>query len=253
MSGRRRPRALWPVARWWSRRGGERAARPDGRARAGGRTALELPLTRQVDPEDGGAALQGAAATVRDNEWVVLTSVTAVERFMGALRDARDLGSVLVAAVGPATADALERAGVEPDLVPAEHSAGGSSRRSRSGPGAWSGRVLFPSADLALQTIPAGSASKGWDVRGVEAYRTVARAAPEPALLDRVAAADALTFTAPSAVHAFGPCAPRTAGRCRRRRSSSASGRPRPRPHGRPGSTTCARPGVPRPRASSTS
>ena len=37
----------------------------------------------------------------------------------------------------------------------------------------------------------------------MEAYRTVARAAPEPALLDRVAAADALTFTAPSSVHAF--------------------------------------------------
>jgi uroporphyrinogen-III synthase len=44
---------------------------------------------------------------------------------------------------------------------------------------------------------------KGWDVNRVEAYRTVARAAPEPALLDRVAEADALTLTASSGVHAF--------------------------------------------------
>jgi uroporphyrinogen-III synthase len=43
----------------------------------------------------------------------------------------------------------------------------------------------------------------GWDVCRVEAYRTVPRPAPEPALLDRVAAADAVTFTAPSAVQAF--------------------------------------------------
>ena len=63
--------------------------------------------------------------------------------------------------------------------------------------------MLFPSADLAPETIPDGLGQKGWEVHRVEAYRTVARAAPEPALLDRVAAADALTFTAPSSVQAF--------------------------------------------------
>ena len=63
--------------------------------------------------------------------------------------------------------------------------------------------MLFPAADLAAGTIPDGLAQLGWDVRRVEAYRTVALADPEPALLDRVAAADALTFTAPSSVHAF--------------------------------------------------
>ena len=44
---------------------------------------------------------------------------------MAEFRDARALGPVLVAAVGPATADALRLAGVEPDLVPAEHGARG--------------------------------------------------------------------------------------------------------------------------------
>jgi uroporphyrinogen III methyltransferase/synthase len=177
-----------------------------------GATALELPLTRQVEPADGGAALAAVAASVQDNRWVVLTSVNAVERFIGALRDARALGGVLVAAVGPATADALRRDGVEPDLVPAEHSARGLVEEFPDADdadgvggagGAGAPRVLFPCADLAPDTIPDGLAAKGWDVRRVEAYRTVARGAPEPALLDRVAAADALALTATSAVQAF--------------------------------------------------
>jgi uroporphyrinogen III methyltransferase / synthase len=168
-----------------------------------GATALELPLTRQAEPEDGGAALRAAATAVQENDWVVLTSVNAVDRFMGALRDARALGSVLVAAVGPATADALRRTGVEPDLVPAEHSARGLVEEFPDAPSTGARRVLFPSADLAPDTIPDGLGQKRWDVHRVEAYRTVARAAPEPALLDRVAAADALTLTAASGVHAF--------------------------------------------------
>ncbi len=40
-------------------------------------------------------------------------------------------------------------------------------------------------------------------MRRVEAYRTVARTAPGSELLERVAAADALTFTATSSVDAF--------------------------------------------------
>jgi uroporphyrinogen III methyltransferase/synthase len=184
-------------------RGGERARSLVDALERAGASALELPLTRQVDPADGGAALGDAAATVRDNAWVVLTSVTAVERFMSALRDARDLGSVLVAAVGPTTADALRGAGVEADLVPAEHSARGLVEAFPDWADARSRRVLFPAADLAPATIPDGLVRLGWDVRRVEAYRTVPRTAPEPALLDRVATADAVTFTAPSTVQAF--------------------------------------------------
>jgi uroporphyrinogen III methyltransferase / synthase len=184
-------------------RAGERARGLVDALERVGATALELPLTRQVDPADGGVALRAAAAAVSDNEWVVVTSVTAVDRFLGALRDARALGSVRVAAVGPATADALRRSGVEPDLVPAEHSARGLVEEFPDPAGAGSRRVLFPSADLALGTIAEGLVQKGWDVHRVEAYRTVARAAPEAALLERVTAADALTFTATSSVQAF--------------------------------------------------
>ncbi len=169
--------------------------------RAGART-IELALTRQVDAADGGVALRAAAAVVGQYEWVVLTSVNAVDRFMAELRDARALGHALVAAVGPVTADALRLTGVEPDLVPAEHSARGLVE-SFPDPDVAGRRVLFPCADIAPDTIDAGLGEKGWAVRRVEAYRTVARAAPEPELLERVSNADALTLTSTSAVDAF--------------------------------------------------
>jgi uroporphyrinogen III methyltransferase / synthase len=187
-------------------RGGHRGEGLVGALERAGARTVALALTRQVDPADGGAALGAAAAAVREDDWVIFTSVNAVDRFMATLRDARELAGVQVAAVGPATADALRQAGVEPDLVPAEHSARGLVEEfpSRSaGATGTPGRVLFPCADLAPDTIPQGLTGKGWEVRRVEAYRTVARTAPEPALLERVEAADALTFTATSSVRAF--------------------------------------------------
>ncbi len=167
-----------------------------------GAAVVELPLTRQVDASDGGAALRAAAAGVGDRRWVVLTSVNAVDRFMAAVRDARALAPVLVAAVGPATADALRMAGVEPDLVPAEHSARGLVEEFPAADGADRG-VLFPCAPGAPGTVAEGLGQKGWEVQRVEAYRTVPLATPEPALLARVAAADALTLTATSSLRAF--------------------------------------------------
>ena len=110
-----------------------------------------------------------------------------------------------MAAVGPATADALRRAGIEPDLVPAEHSARGLVEEfPDAGAASGSRRVLFPCADLAPDTIPERARPEG--LGGARASRPTApcrAAAPEPALLDRVAAADAVTFTAASAVQAF--------------------------------------------------
>jgi uroporphyrinogen III methyltransferase/synthase len=169
-----------------------------------GAEAVEVPLTKQTDPADGGVALRDAAAEVQRYSWVILTSVNAVNRFMGSLRDARALGSAKVAAVGPATADALRMAGVEPDLVPAEHWAQGLIEVFPEADHASDDvRVLFPCADQAPSTIADGLALKGWDVRRVEAYRTVALSSPDPDLLARMADADALTFTASSSAKAF--------------------------------------------------
>ena len=141
-------------------RSGRSAAGLVGALEGAGAATVELPLTHQVDPSDGGAALRAAAAGVRGNRWVVLSSVNAVERLMAQLRDARALGDVQVAAVGPATADALRRAGVEPDLVPARHSAQGLVDEFPA-PGG-SGRSWSFSPAPTWRRTPSPRASAGW-------------------------------------------------------------------------------------------
>jgi uroporphyrinogen III methyltransferase / synthase len=183
-------------------RSGARAQGVSELVRQAGGRVIELPLTTQIGPADDGKALRAAAAAIEQYEWLVVTSVNAVERFVGELRDARTLARTKVAAVGPATADALRLGGIEPDLVPAEHWAQGLIEAFPDA-AAGSGPVLFPCADQAPSTIPDGLAEKGWRVDRVEAYRTVALTKVEPGTLELVAAADAVFFTAASSLRAF--------------------------------------------------
>jgi uroporphyrinogen III methyltransferase/synthase len=185
-------------------RSGWRAHRLVAALRAAGAEAITAPLTAQTGPHDGGVALRVAVGDVRNFRWVIFTSVNAVTRFMGEVRDARDFGTTLVAAVGPATADALRAAGVEPDLVPVDPRAAGLVAEFPdwiSGP--TNNRVLFPCAEQAPSTIPDALSEKGWEVRRVEAYRTVALPSPEPEVLERMAVSDAVIFTAPSSAEAY--------------------------------------------------
>jgi uroporphyrinogen III methyltransferase/synthase len=170
---------------------------------AAGARVLSLPLTGQVGPADGGLALRDAVGRVGEYDWVIFTSSNAVDTMMGEVRDARALGPVKVAAVGPASAGALRRRGVEPDLVPSKHLAQGLVEAFPERGDAVNGRVLFPCGDLAPSTIPEGLGHKGWDVTRVEAYRTVNVTQSDAALLAEVTQADAVTFSAPSAVRAF--------------------------------------------------
>jgi uroporphyrinogen III methyltransferase/synthase len=172
--------------------------------RRAGAEPLRVALTEQTEAADGGAALRAAVHELRSFTWVVFTSVNAVTRCMAAVRDARAFGSTLVAAVGPATAEALRRAGIEPDLVPAEHVA----HQLVAGfpdyvPGASGNQVLFPCADIAPPTVPDGLRAKGWQVQRVVAYRTAALPPPEPAMSEHMARADAVIFTAASSVQAY--------------------------------------------------
>jgi uroporphyrinogen III methyltransferase / synthase len=193
-----------------------RAQRLVAALHAAGAETLTVPLTEQVGPLDGGAALRSVAhrAAAGDFRWIIFTSVNAVTPFMAELRDARALGSTLVAAVGPATADALRQSGVEPDLVPSDHRAAGlvaafpDARPGSDKDDDDAKLVAFPSADLAPPTIPDGLSAKGWTVRRVDAYRTVALPPPEPDVLARLADADALVLTAASSADAFAALQP---------------------------------------------
>jgi uroporphyrinogen III methyltransferase/synthase len=165
-----------------------------------GAETIELPAIVIDEPEDGGAELRECAALLRrgDFEWVVFTSANAVDRFCALLRDARDFGTSKVAAIGPGTADALRRFGVDPDLVPERFVAESLVDVFPSG----RGNVLLPRAAVARDVLVTGLAAKGWAVTVVEAYRT-RPAEPSSAALAEAGKADAITFTSSSTVTNF--------------------------------------------------
>ena len=162
-----------------------------------GAETIELPAITIDEPDDDGAALRAAADALRkgDYRWVVFTSANAVERFGALLRDARDFGTAKVAAIGPGTADALRRVGVEADLVPPRFVA--ESLVDAFPPG--EGRVLLPRAAVARDVLVEGLAAKGWQVTRADAYRTLP-AEPTPSALAEARKADAITFTSSSTV-----------------------------------------------------
>jgi uroporphyrinogen III methyltransferase/synthase len=83
-----------------------------------------LPAVRVSEPADWGP-VDSALTRLGDFQWLVFTSVNGVHAFVGRLRatgrDLRALGHIHLAAIGPATADALRTYHLEPDLVPPEY------------------------------------------------------------------------------------------------------------------------------------
>jgi uroporphyrinogen III methyltransferase/synthase len=194
---------------------------------AAGAEVVVLPviaITGPLDPEP----LEEAAGRAGEYDWIVFSSVNAVDRFLPLLRDGRALGGVRLAAVGPTTAAALADRHLVADLVPAEATAealvaampdaprgvpAGSpaigrsvTTRENDRSGASGGRILFPRAADARDVIGPGLRAKGWEVDEVEAYRTVTARASDgatTALLEAAATADLITFGSPSAVAAY--------------------------------------------------
>lgn len=196
-------------------RGEALAARIEG---AGG-TAVVAPLISRADADGADLdALHDAVEALQSGAygWVAITSVNAVTALRAATQD-DDFGGwpVRWAAVGPATARALRRAGVEPELVAAENSAVGmlaewpdahasaSSPENSTGTGSETGsspgtgtapgpstrshspsRVLLPLGDLAEPTLERGLAERGYTPVRITAYRTVSHPAPPDVVAD---------------------------------------------------------------------
>ena len=176
-----------------------------------GAEAIEAPVIRIAPPDDRGPLLAAAGAPDA-YDWIVFTSVNAVEAFMRALleggRDVRSLKGPRLCTVGPGTADRLAQYGIKVDLLPAEFRADAvvaAIARIGSLEGL---RVLLPRADIGREVIAQELRRGGAIVTDVVAYRTVAEETlPESdpdvygLLLDgRI---DAVTFTSASAVRSF--------------------------------------------------
>lgn len=141
-------------------------------------------------------AFDGDAFDVASYDWLAFTSANGVEHFCrdARLREQRGSGQK-VAAVGPATADALRALGIAVDLVPDEAVA---EALVDAFP-ASSGRILLPQARAARPALAEGLRAKGWTVDVTPVYETVAVAVTD-AQREATATADTVTFTSSSTV-----------------------------------------------------
>ena len=127
-------------------------------------------------------------ASVEGYDWVVFTSANGVEHSSAP-------SGAQVAAVGPATADALRERGIAVDLMPDEAVAEALVDAFPNG----DGRVLLPQAKAARTVLADGLRTKGWHVDVVHAYDTVAVPLSDQQRAD-AATADAIAFTSSSTV-----------------------------------------------------
>lgn len=164
---------------------------------AEGASAVIVPAIRILPPADWHAI---DAALARSHDWTVFTSVNGVAALGGRLEAA--VGSGRVAAVGPATAQALAASGVSVNFVPTAFTTAALAEQL-PGPGT---SVCLVRADIAGGDLEAILASRGFAVDRIDAYRS------EEGDLEAVARAlgegvDAVALTSASIVAALAAAA----------------------------------------------
>ena len=176
-----------------------------------GAQAILAPTFRLTPPEDP-EAIDRAAASVDDYQWVVFESANAVTRFLAALargpRDLRALGAASICAVGPFTAERLIASGIKPDVVAAESGAEPIGEAIEAKAPVANRRILVIRPDHLRDIVGEDLTRRGGVVTDLVAYRTAAASPDSPAAQDLYrllleGKIDALTFTNPTAVARF--------------------------------------------------
>jgi uroporphyrinogen-III synthase len=195
-----------------------------------GAEVLEIPFI-EIRPPLSYAPLDNALKNLSEYNWLILTSVNGVEAVWERMRKLR-LGSkalrhLNVAAIGPATRQAIEQHGAKVNVVPKEYVAESvvtSLRRKVKGK-----RVLLARAKVARDVIPLELRKLGARVDVVEAYETVvprsSRQRLRQVLKSPKLRPGVITFTSSSTVRNF----VELLGKSRGRGAPSTSLRTRPR------------------------
>jgi uroporphyrinogen III methyltransferase / synthase len=176
--------------------------------RALGADVFELPTIRIEPPSD----LREFAELVQDAhmyDWIVFTSPNGVDKFFEMFfklyDDAREIGGVKIAAIGPATAQRVRDFHLHVDLQPEEFVAESVVREFQKQGGVENLRILLARAEKARDVLPKELSRLGAIVDEAFAYRTV------PETRDITGArcrfleegADLITFTSSSTVENF--------------------------------------------------
>ncbi|HEU0003940.1 MAG TPA: uroporphyrinogen-III synthase [Ktedonobacteraceae bacterium] len=199
----------------------EQASSFSGRLRKLGAAPFEFPVIRIAPPldwqplDDALRHLCGATFTYYD--WLIFTSVNGVESVFERLNEfglsLPVASATRVAAIGPATAAALARYGVQTDLMPDEYIAEGvaaaliEDARQR-GTSLVGKRILLPRAAVARDVLITQLKAAGATVQEVAAYRMLPVSSDDAQGLEVVRMLQAgelhmLTFTSSSTVRNF--------------------------------------------------
>ncbi len=173
------------------------------RLRRLGAVATSVPTIRIVPPAPGGP-LDHALARLREYDWVIVTSANGAG---ACLRRAHALGIDLAAAgvrwaaIGPATAGALRRSGIEVDMIPSRYLTEAIVDEFAVAPG---DRLLLPRTDVAPPGLAEALRARGAVVDQVPAYRTDLAPARSRSRIRRLIDArmvDVVVVTSASTVH----------------------------------------------------
>jgi uroporphyrinogen III methyltransferase/synthase len=143
-----------------------------------GAEVIEFPTIRLVPPRSENR-LRDAARHLNRYDWIVFTSANAVERFIAVALEEnggeiRALGRARIAAIGPATREAVERyhlaVALQPQRYVAEEVVAALERVGELD----GARILVPRAEQAREVLPEGLRRAGARVDVVPVYRTVA-------------------------------------------------------------------------------
>jgi len=164
--------------------------------------------TIEIEPLDDTSPIHNAIKRLQDYDWLVFTSVNGVRYFWKELHllglDSRNIGPCWVAAIGPATAEALRNKGIEPDFVPrkyvAEEIVQGIKKIGVEGRS-----ILIPRAEKAREILPQELKKAGALVKVLPVYRTILAGKDSHFLNQALEKKDihCITFTSSSTVENF--------------------------------------------------
>ena len=156
----------------------------------------------EISPIEDNAALDRALAKLNCYEWVVFTSVNAVDilfKKYSPLLLGEGAG-VRFAAIGPKTAEALSTRGIRPDFVPEEYVAEAILPGLGDLLGKW---VLLPRAEIARKALPEAISQAGGIPHEIAVYKTLPAQPDLEGLAALRSGVDVVTLTSPSTVQNF--------------------------------------------------
>ncbi|HLX36495.1 MAG TPA: uroporphyrinogen-III synthase, partial [Candidatus Binataceae bacterium] len=159
---------------------------------------------------DSYATLDAQIARLDAFDWIIFTSATGVEAFLARLRtlgqDIRAMGKARIAAIGPATAAALNEFALTIDAMPKEYR-GEAIVDAIGGDKIRGARILIPRAQVAREVLPQMLRERGAaEVIVAPAYKSIT---PSGAAVDRMREAiasggyDLVAFTSSSTASNF--------------------------------------------------